>query len=99
MTYIEREEIFSKDYLTIEDVGKLLGLKYNEAAKQIRDIKKGLELSGKRLRLTAQGRLHVQDYLDYYNLSAERYGGGIHSTQERSSFGRYDKERIGEVVV
>lgn len=99
MTYIEREEIFSKDYLTIKDIEKLLGLEYNEAAKQIRDIKRGLELKGQTLRLKTQGRLHVQDYLDYYGLSAERYGGGIHSTQERSSFGRYDKERIGEVVV
>ena len=99
MTYIEREEMFSKDYLTIEDVEKLLGLCYSDASKQIRDIKRGLKMQGKELRLNVKGKLHVQDYLDYFNLSAERYGGGIHSTQEQSSFGRYDKERIGEVVV
>ena len=83
MTYIEREEMFSKDYLTIKDVEKLLGLEYNEAAKQIRDIKRGLELKGKTLRLKMQGRLHVQDYLDYYNLSAERYGGGSPPMREQ----------------
>ena len=75
MTYAEREEIFSKDYLDIEDVGKLLGLVYNDAAKLIREIKRGLEFQGKKLRIEKQGKLHVQDYLDYYNLTSERYGG------------------------
>jgi hypothetical protein len=38
MTYSRREEIFSKDYLNIQDVQELLGLGYDDAAKMIRDI-------------------------------------------------------------
>lgn len=32
MTYAEREEIFSKEYLSISDIQKLLGLDYNTAS-------------------------------------------------------------------
>lgn len=67
MTYAEREFIFSKDYLTIADLQKLLGLSYNDAATMIRNIKRKTD------RLGIRGKLHVQDYLDYYGLSAERY--------------------------
>ena len=67
MTYARREEIFSKDYLTIADIQELLGLSYQEAAKKIRDIKRRND------RLGIQGKLHVQDYLDYYELPVERY--------------------------
>ena len=40
MTYSEREQIFSKDYLTIADMQELLGLSYGDAAKVIREIKR-----------------------------------------------------------
>ncbi len=67
MTYAKREEIFSKDYLTISDVQELLGLSYGDAAKKIRDIKRRND------RLGIQGKIHVQDYLDYFALPADRY--------------------------
>lgn len=67
MTYSEREQIFSKDYLTIADMQELLGLSYGDAAKVIREIK------CKSDRLGIQGKVHVQDYLDYYELPVERY--------------------------
>lgn len=78
MTYAKREEIFSKDYLTIEDVQELLGLEYQGAAKIIRDIKRELNMSEKYnkqgIRLDIQGKLHVQDYLDYFQITSfERY--------------------------
>lgn len=78
MTYTRREEIFSKDYISIEDVQDLLGLGYQDAAKMIRQIKRALELNpkynGQGVRLNIQGKLHVQDYLDYFNIpTAERY--------------------------
>lgn len=77
MTYAERVEMFSKDYLTIADVQKLLGVTYEKASTIMCDIKRGLELSpkynGQGVRLNIQGKLHVQDYLDYYHLSPERY--------------------------
>lgn len=78
MTYARREEIFSKDYISIMDMQDLLGMGYDEAAKMIRDIKKALTLSpkfkGQGVRLEIQGKLHVQDYLDYFNIvDASRY--------------------------
>lgn len=78
MTYSRREEIFSKDYLSIADIQDLLGMGYDDAAKMIRDIKRALEVSpkfnGQGVRLNVQGKLHVQDYLDYFNIpNAERY--------------------------
>lgn len=67
MTYSEREQIFSKDYLTIADMQELLGLSYGDAARVIREIKRKSD------RLGIQGKVHVQDYLDYYALPVDRY--------------------------
>ena len=74
MTYVKWEEMFAKDYLTIADIQELLGMTYNDAATTIRDIKRSLKLVGKGVRLDVQGKLHVQDYFDYYRISnTERY--------------------------
>lgn len=77
MTYAEREEMFAKDYLSIEDVQKLQGTTYPVAARIIRQIKKELTMSPKfnkqGVRMNVQGKLHVQDYIDYYRLPPERY--------------------------
>ena len=68
MTYSRREEIFSKDYITIADMQDLLGMAYNDAAIKIREIKRSIKLSGGQVRLDIQGKLHVQDYLDYFRI-------------------------------
>ena len=68
MTYSRREEIFSKDYISIADMQDLLGMGYDDAAKMIRDIKRSLEYGGAKVRLNVQGKLHVQDYLDYFKI-------------------------------
>lgn len=74
MTYSRREEIFSKEYISIADMQDLLGMGYDDAAKMIRDIKRSLELGGAKVRLNVQGKLHVQDYLDYFKIdNAARY--------------------------
>lgn len=63
-----REEIFSKDYLTIKDLQELLGLDYNSSAKLIRQIKFKYD------RLGIQGKIHTEDYFDYFNiLDRQRY--------------------------
>ena len=67
MTYAEREEIFSKEYLTIADIQSLLGMKYQDAARTIRNIKRRTD------RLGIRGKIHVQDYFDYYQISTDRY--------------------------
>ena len=67
MTIEERQFIFSKDSLNIHDIEKLLGVSYGEAGKIIRDIR------AKSDRLGIQGMVHVQDYIDYFNLDITRY--------------------------
>lgn len=67
MTYAMREEIFSKEYLSIKDMQELLGMKYQDAAKTMRDIKRRTD------RLGIRGKIHVQDYLDYFKIPPDRY--------------------------
>lgn len=67
MTYAKREEMFSKDYLSIEDLQELLGLHYQDAARTMRNIKRRTD------RLGIRGKLHVQDYLDYFQIPPDRY--------------------------
>lgn len=79
MTMQERQEIFAKEYLSIDDMSKLYGLSYPHASKMILDIKKKLVLgNGQGLRLEMQGKLHIQDYLDYIGVRSDRYV--IHNT-------------------
>lgn len=67
MTYAHREEIFSKEYLSVKDVQELLGMSYQDAARTIRDIKRRTD------RLGIRGKLHIQDYLDYFEIPPDRY--------------------------
>ena len=67
MTYAKREEMFSKDYLSIGDIQELLGLHYQDAARTMRNIKRRTD------RLGIRGKLHVQDYLDYFKIPPDRY--------------------------
>lgn len=68
MTYTEREAIFSKDYLTIGDMMVLLGTTYQVAARLIRQIKFKTD------RLGLRGKIHIEDYFDYYNITdRQRY--------------------------
>lgn len=89
MTYAERVEMFSKDYLTIQDVQALIGITYQKASKLMCDIKRGLTLdpkfNGQGVRLDIQGKIHVQDYLDYFNLSADRYVVNIVKREEEKN--------------
>lgn len=84
MTYARREEIFSKEYLSIADLQELLDLKYQGAAELMRNIKRGLCFRGQGVRLDLQGKLHVQDYLDYFNIkNVDRYKKPMNETQAK----------------
>lgn len=74
MTYARREEIFSKEYLSIADLQELLDLKYQGAADLMRTIKRKLEYNGQGVRLDIQGKLHIEDYFDYFRIrNVDRY--------------------------
>lgn len=68
MSYQTREQIFSKDYLDIEDLQNLLGLTYQLAARKMREIKFKFD------RLGIQGKIHTEDYFEYFNITdKQRY--------------------------
>lgn len=73
MTYEEREAIFAKEALDKRDIMALFDVCTNEASKIMQQIKRK---TGDRLGV--KGKLHVQDYLDYFGLKA----GNRYSTKE-----------------
>lgn len=72
MTYAEREEIFSKEALDVNDMMKLYGISVNSASALMVKIRTKV---GDRLGI--KGKVHVQDYLDYFSLTPERYGARV----------------------
>ena len=73
MTFERRNEIFSKEALSITDVAELLGVSYDTAQKLIQTIRRHND------RLNIQGKVHVQDYIEYFNLPMERYFAPLHA--------------------
>ena len=68
MTYARREEIFSKETMSITEFGEVMNLSYQMAAKVIRDIKRVSS------RPQMQGVLLIEDFFDYYNITdKQRY--------------------------
>lgn len=63
-----RRNIFSQECLSIRDIMTLMNFGYDQAAAFIRDTKRKIAYTGGRLRLNVEGRLHTQDYLDFYKL-------------------------------
>lgn len=62
MTYERRDQILSKEVLTISDIQELFDVNYDEAAKKIRDIKRQHDS------LKTQGKIHVIDYMRYFGV-------------------------------
>lgn len=77
MTLAQRREMFAKDYLNLTDLTMLLGICYTRASEIVREIK-----FNTRDRLRTRGRVHVQDYLDYYHLDPKSYYRGISEENE-----------------
>lgn len=63
MSYEEREKMFAKDYLSIKDLEVLFGIPYQTAAKLMRQIKFHYD------RLGILGKIHVEDYFEYYKIT------------------------------
>lgn len=74
MTYKEREEIFSKEFLHISDVQKLFGVAQSTASILMTSWKRKIQFSGKELRLNLEGKIHIMDYFDVMNINAEDPG-------------------------
>ena len=61
-TYTQREQIFAKEYLDVNDFMRLFGISLPSAYKLIREVKRNSD------RLKIQGRVHIQDYFEYYDI-------------------------------
>ena len=69
MTYARREEIFSKDYITTSELQELLGIKHStHASMKMTEIKR---VVGDRLGV--KGKIHTEDYLEFFNIKTDRY--------------------------
>lgn len=64
---IRRQQILSKEFISLKDFTELIGLPYPTAQKLMAKIKWNSE------REVPKGYIHVQDYLDFYNLPSKRY--------------------------
>lgn len=62
-TYTQREQIFAKEYLDVNDFMRLFGISLPSAYKLIREVKRNSD------RLKIQGRVHIQDYFEYFDIS------------------------------
>ena len=69
MTYTEREEIMSKDVMTGADIQKLQGCNASQASRILTDIKYAIEKRGDKPRIDQRGKLHTQDYCEFYKIA------------------------------
>lgn len=68
MSYEEREKIFSKEVITINELALLLDTQYQVAQRVMLQIKRKCD------RLGIQGKLHIEDYFEYYGITdKQRY--------------------------
>ena len=69
MTYARREDIFSKDVITTSELQELLNFSNRpQASKKMGEIKR---VVGDRLK--EKGRLHIEDYLEFFKIKTNRY--------------------------
>lgn len=69
MTKAEREAIMSRDVMTGADIQKLQGCNASQASRIITDIKYAIEKRGDKPRIDQRGKLHTQDYCEFYKIT------------------------------
>ena len=68
MTYERREEIFSKEVITLSEMEELLSLSKSAASLKMKEMKRKV---GDRLGII--GRIHIQDYIDWLELEKDAH--------------------------
>lgn len=92
MTYEEREAIFAKEAITLQDFCQLYSLSKGAASVKMNDIKRQV---GDRLGI--QGRLHVEDYLAWVARSSttpERYRPRTNNERRATASGLFGEGRL-----
>lgn len=74
MDFKEREEIFAKEVLNLDDISKLFDICKSMASIKLGDIKRQL---GKD-RIKIQGKIHILDYLEWCDIQ-EKHMGRYHT--------------------
>ena len=75
MTWEQRENIFAKESLSIDDIQELYGLQSRAAASEfLRSIKRKLRIDGKDLIFDLPGKIHRLDYLSWTGADETQYG-------------------------
>ena len=78
MTYARREEIFSKEVMSISEFCEVMNLSYQMAARVIRNIKRASA------RPQIQGVLLIEDFFDYYGITdKQRYIKNEYKEEEK----------------
>ena len=73
MTYEQREKIFSKDYITTQELQELLGFStLSSASEKMSQIRR---VVGDRLGV--KGKIHTEDYFEFFGINTDRYSRKI----------------------
>ncbi len=72
----QREEIIAKEIITTAEFKILTGIEYKKASALLVQIKNWCKRQGGP-RVKTKGKIHIQDYLDYYNISRRDFYGQI----------------------
>lgn len=91
MTYEQRERIFSKDYLSLSDFMEITGYCKTQASQTMTRIRRQYN------RLEVEGRIHVQDYFDFYGLNPADYRVAVSSETLKSLAENIAKEITSEL--
>ena len=77
MTYLERERIFSKDTITTMELQELLGYtSLSQASQKMQEIKRAVGD-----RLGVKGKIHTEDYFEFFGIKTDRYSRGLQNGQ------------------
>jgi hypothetical protein len=69
MTYARREEIFSKEVITVAELQEIMNFtNRTQASQKLNEIKR---VVGDRLGI--EGKLHTEDYFEFFNIKTDRY--------------------------
>ena len=77
MNFARREEIISKEVIRTSEIAELMDCDESTASNLITKIKEWFKEHGEGPRVTTKGKIHIQDYLDYYNISRRDFYGQI----------------------
>lgn len=84
MDYQKREEIFSKEALTLDDVVELTGKSKGTASRLVQEWKLRCKRKNGGLRLDVEGMIHILDYFDAMGIDWQSPGARYCRPKDRA---------------